>query len=46
MRNQWFIDSVVGMHGHVMIIDFLLKAKLLLRSCLPNGFYKNSDGAF
>ena len=43
-RNQWFTDSVLGMHGHV--IDFPLKAKLSLRRSPPNGFYRNSDGTF
>ena len=42
--NQWFTDSVLGKHGHVIV--FPLKAKLSLHRSPPNGFYRNSDGTF
>jgi len=41
--NQWYKDSVLGKHGHVIV--FPLKAKLLNRPP-PNGFYRNSNGIF
>ena len=42
--NQWYTDSVLGKHGHVIV--FPLKAELSLRRSPPNGFYRNSDGTF
>ena len=42
--DQWYKDSVVGKHGHVIV--FPLKAKLQLTRAPPNGFFKNSDGEF
>ena len=36
--DQWYKDSVVGKHGHVIV--FPLKAKLQLTRAPPNGFLK------
>ena len=42
--DQWYKDSVLGKHGHVIV--FPLEAKLLLSRSPPNGIFKNRDGTF